>query len=53
MQQHDRRAGALTQDFELDPTDDVSLDPHRMPYMRSLMRIANLQPALIAADISR
>ena len=53
MQQQDRRPRSLAQDFEVDATHREPLDPHRTPYMRSLIRIASLQPALIAGDNSR
>ena len=53
VQQQDRRTLALAQDLEVDAAHCESLDPHRTPYMRSLIRIAILQPALIAADSSR
>ena len=53
MQQQDRRTLALAQDLEVDAAYAKPLDPHRNPYMRSLIRIATLQPALIAAESSR
>jgi hypothetical protein len=53
MQQQDRRTLAHPQDLEVDVAQCESLDPHGTPYMRSLIRIAILQPALIAADNSR
>jgi hypothetical protein len=44
---------ALAQDLEVDATYRKPLDPHRNPYMRSLIRIAALQPALITVESSR
>src|ERR1700722_6428124 len=53
MQQQDRRTRALAQDLEVDATYRKPLDPHRNPYMRSLIRIAAWQPALITVESSR
>jgi hypothetical protein len=51
VQQQDRMACALAQNFQLDAADKEPV--HRADYMRSLMPIATLQPRLIAADNSR
>ena len=38
VQQQDRRPRTPAQDFEVDAAHCESLDPHRTPYMRSLIR---------------
>src|ERR1700728_695200 len=67
VQQQDRWAFAFSQHFEIDAADREPFESHRFPpsetsfacvapnrgYIRSLMRMATLQPALIAADNSR